>query len=118
MGDFPLPLKASLNAGSGHTSIPILTERPDFMVENWPHHPLIAGVYHGRGHASRELAQQYAAYMVKAVNCHEDAKQLASAVAEYRTAHDKHGAAHLATGRAWDIMRRRLETFLAKAGAL
>ena len=38
--------------------------------ETAPYHPLIASVFHGMGHAPREIAEANAAFIVRACNSH------------------------------------------------
>ena len=38
--------------------------------ETAPYHPLVASVFHGRGHAPREIAEANAAFIVRACNSH------------------------------------------------
>jgi hypothetical protein len=38
--------------------------------ETAPYHPLVASVFHGMGHAPREIAEANAAFIVRACNSH------------------------------------------------
>lgn len=54
----PGPHKAILNHDGRHHLVPIMATGPDFQDnEKWPHHPLLGGVYHGRGHADKKTAE-------------------------------------------------------------
>lgn len=56
----PGPWYTDTNFDGRHQHLPIMTVHESFKDGEWPYHPKLAAVYHGRGHAPREIAESNA----------------------------------------------------------
>jgi hypothetical protein len=71
----PGPWQAAVEMDGRHHKVSIMSENPAFKTEEWPYHPLIAGAYHGRGQAPRDV-------------CNANARLIAAAPEMYAMLHE------------------------------
>lgn len=58
--------EAKIDMDGRHHYLAILATAPEFKDEEWPYHPLIIQVPHGRGSAPRNIAEGNAAFIAAA----------------------------------------------------
>lgn len=72
----PLPYRAASNMDGRHQAIPIMCEAPEFKTDDWPYHPRLGSITHGKGHADMKTAQATANFIALACNSHYELLRL------------------------------------------